>query len=287
MQSMSKPLKRKRQPAARKQGSKNADREQTPVGRFETVDIQSFLAERERRGTRVSDDVEAMRQQAGIIFRVGVDEPISETCLECLEFMSSAARDAAAAVDVLDNPELDDDPHLKTALKKYVEDTGEALTQIDKRLKDRGSSLTDLFPDLPDRAEDTAAWRDLIGRRLVIAHKILTVDYARVRREANRDFGKLYCLLRNINFVPAMTDFRNGRPFDVTIRGELLTRLPPVTPGSDDVMLGSSLILVCDDVQEGLQTFRLARVSDSEFLATSSLFDDFKLSIRKLEEPDA
>ena len=137
---MSKPLKRKRQPAARKQGSKNADREQTPVGRFETVDIQSFLAERERRGTRVSDDVEAMRQQAGIIFRVGVDEPISETCLECLEFMSSAARDAAAAVDVLDNPELDDDPHLKTALKKYVEDTGEALTQIDKRLKDRGSS---------------------------------------------------------------------------------------------------------------------------------------------------
>ena len=255
-------------------------------GKVVTVDAQRFFEERERRGAKIVD-VEALHEQAVITFPISPNDLISEMCLECMEFISSAARDAAAAIDVLDWLDGDDDAHLVTALKKYVEDTGEALKQIDARLKKRGSSLSELFPDLPARAEDTAAWKDLIGRRDVIAHKILTVDDEQVRQEADRDFRRLHALLRNIHFVPTVTDQQSGRLFQVLVRGTEVNRLVPVQPGSDiTANPGSSLILVCEDVQQGMLTFRLGRSPENRALVASSAVGSYRLDIHQLTAED-
>lgn len=204
------------------------------------------------------------------MFGVSEGDPISGTCIECMELVSSAARNAASAVAVLDRADPDRDAHLNVALKKYVEDTGEALKQLDKLLNDRCSSLAELFPDLSDGAEDTTTWKELIGRRDVIAHKILTIDDDRVRDEADQDFRMLYSLLRNISFVPKMTDVTNGSGIEVLFRVDELHRLPPITPGSNVTAIGASLILVHDDFQLGLQSLRLARSPDNELLIAAS-----------------
>ena len=76
---------------------------------------------------------------------------------------------------------------------------------------------------------------------------------------ANRDFNTLYRLLRNINFVPTMTDCDSGSIFEVIMRPEVLRHLPLVNPGSEPDDIGKSIILVCQDIQHGLLAFRLAR----------------------------
>lgn len=256
------------------------------MGRLVSVDARQWMAKREERGAEIVDmDAALVRSTVG--FSISSNDVISDLCVECTEFMGSAVRNAAEAVDVLDRRELDDDPHLMTALKKYVEDTGEALKQVDDRLKKRSSSLEDMFPDLPADAKDTATWRDLIGRRAVIAHKILTLDASRVRDEADRDFRSLLSLLRNINFVPALTDCQNGRLFAVQLRGTEIKRLPPIAPGSDATTeLGSSLILVCEDVNFGMVTFRLARSPENRLLVASSVAGTFNISLHRLSQPD-
>lgn len=217
------------------------------------------------------------------MFGVSEGDPISGTCIECMELVSSAARRAASAIAVLDRPEHVYDAHLSTALKKYVEDTGEALKQLDKLLNDRCSSLVELFPDLSDGAEDTTTWKELIGRRDVIAHKILTIDDDRVRDEADQDFRTLYSLLRNISFVPKMTDVANGRGIEVLFRVDELHRLSPITPGSNVTAIGASLILVHDDFRLGLQSLRLARSSDNELLIAASPAGCSTLSVHASE----
>lgn len=238
-----------------------------------------FLAVREKRGGRAVDP-ETLYEQSGIVFEFSPEDVVSELCVECMEFMLSAAQNAASAVGVLDCPDFDSHPHLMTALKKYVEDTGEALKQVDNRLRKAGSSLEGLFPDL--LGHDAAAWRSLVGRRDVIAHQVLTVDDNRVRAEANRDFRVLLSLLENINFVPVMTDHSNGRTFGVQLRAEVLHRLPAVEPDSDAAaVIGGSLIFVCHDAEQGLLTYRLARSPEDRLLFASSHPGAFNMSIYK------
>ena len=130
--------------------------------------------------------------------------------------------------------------------------------------------MAELFPDLSDGAEDTTTWKELIGRRDAIAHKILTIDNDRVRDEADQDFRTLHSLLRNISFVPKMTDITNGRGIEVSLRVDELHRLPAITPQSNVTAIGASLILVHDDFQLGLQTLRLARSPDNKLLIAAS-----------------
>ena len=284
-EAMSKSSKRKPQPAARQQRPAEARDRQVPDGKITTADPRTFLAERQRRGARVVD-VETLFEQSVVTFEYSSDDLLSDTCIECEEFLASAARNAASAIEVLERLAAGDDAHLRAALKKYVEDTGEALKQVDDRLKKGGSSLDELFPDLPSRADDTAAWRDLIGRRDVIAHKILTVDDDLVRQEADRDFRTLHGLLRNIHFVPTVSNLRDGQMFKMHLRAEELHRLPPVQPGSDVTAVpGSSLILVCQDMQQGMLTFRLARSHDNRLQLASSVVGNYNLSIYTHEDP--
>ena len=130
-----------------------------------TTDSASWLAKRERCGaTRV--EMDEMYKDAVVIFPISTSNPIAEPCVEMSEFMSAAARSAVAGVEVLDRLNTEDDPHLVAALKRYVEDTGQALKEVDNRLKKLRSGLNELFPEIP-------LWKSLIGRRDVIAHQIL------------------------------------------------------------------------------------------------------------------
>ena len=120
-------------------------------------------------------------------------EEISETCIRLEEFNSSAARNAKSALGLisrLGNFKDRKDQDLLTALKKYVEDTCEAIKVVDSTLKDRGVKLQNLLFEIPDATCDgDMSWRNLVGRRDVIAHQLLTVDDERVYQEAVRDLA--------------------------------------------------------------------------------------------------
>ena len=111
----------------------------------------------------------------------------------------------------MDGTEGARDPDLAIALRKYVEDTCEAVKQVDNALRKRGSSLGTLLFEVPDRAQGEMSWRDLVARRDVMAHRLLTVDDKRVRREAHRDFGRLHEMLSRVYFVPVKSDFDAAR----------------------------------------------------------------------------
>ena len=253
-------------------------------GRLIRVNASSFIAKRERRGAK-RVEVDELMEQSEIVFQISENDIVSELCIECMEFMASASRNAAAAVDVLERLDESMDPHLLAALRKYVEDTGLALKEVDNRLKNRRSSLTDLFPEFSDNSADVATWRSLIGRRDVIAHRILSVDDMRVREEANRDFKTLYSLLRNINFVPTMIDWDSGRIFAIRLRAEVLRRLPAVDPGSKPQEIGTSVILVCEDIKHGLLTFRVARSPQDTLLFASTRVGSVRITVQTESKP--
>ena len=80
--------------------------------------------------------------------------------------MASAARNCKSALRVIARLHGSDalkDPDLLTALKKYVEDTCEAIKEVDNTLKRNKSSLTSLLFEIPDKtAGHEASWRNLI-----------------------------------------------------------------------------------------------------------------------------
>ena len=183
------------------------------------TDSASWIAERERRGaTRV--EMDEMFDDAVVVFPASTGSPIAEPCIEMYEFMSAATRSAAAGVEVLDRLNTEDDPHLVAALKRYVEDTGQALKEVDNRLKKLHSGLNELFPEI-------SSWKGLISRRDVIAHRILTLDDDKVREEANRDFRALCQLLSNIHFAPTVIDLEQGIGPQVIARSKELLDLAP------------------------------------------------------------
>ena len=189
-------------------------------------------------------------KQAEIIWHLEEGVAVSEECIEMEEFMSNAARNARRAIDVLDRIDNIDDPDLLTALKKYVEDTCQSIKEVDDRLKKHESSLSALFPEVPDEAENQASWRNLIGRRDVIAHRLLSIDDRRIYDEAKRDFGLLHELLRNVYFVPTVTHFKGGEGFSVLLKPEVIARLRPVGEEGRKIRIGESFTFVCDDTEQ-------------------------------------
>lgn len=107
--------------------------------------------------------------------------------------------------------------------------------------------------------------RDLVGRRDVIAHNLLTVDDQKVRREAQRDFGTLLEMLSRVYFVPVKSDSDAGRYVDFAIRGDALGRLSPAEPGSK-VAIGQSLVFVYEDERHGFGTYRWGRGANNKIL---------------------
>ena len=181
-----------------------------------TTDTATWLAKRERHGaTRV--DMDEMNQDAVVNFPISTNKTIAEPCVEMSEFIAAAARSAVNAVEVLDRLNTEDDPHLVAALKRYVEDTGQALKEVDNRLKKLHSGLNELFPEIP-------SWKSLIRRRDVIAHQILTLDDGKVREEADRDFRSLCQLLSNIHFDPTIIDIEQGIGPEFRVRSNFTAR---------------------------------------------------------------
>ena len=151
-------------------------------------------------------EIPELFKQSQVIWQLAEGVEVSETCVALEEFMSNAARNAQSAINVIARMEGNEDHDLVAAMKKYVEDTGQSIKEVDDRLKEKESSLSALFSEIPDESEDEVSWRNLIGRRNVIAHKLLSVDNKQVYEEAKRDFASLHQLLSNIYFVPTITN---------------------------------------------------------------------------------
>ena len=245
--------------------------------RTTTTDLADWLAKRERRGaTRV--ETEEMYEDAVVIFPISTNSPIAEPCVEMSEFMSAAARSAVAGVDVLDRLNTEDHPHLVAALKRYVEDTGQALKEVDNRLKKLHSGLNELFPEIP-------SWKSLIGRRDVIAHQILTLDDNKVRDEADRDFRALCQLLSNVHFSPTIIDLEQGIGPEVVIRSDQLRGLVASEAGQEAFLLGGTLVIVCLDARKGIVTFRLGRGPNNRALMAVSHPGEYGFTVSEVNPP--
>lgn len=206
--------------------------------------------------------------QAQVLWHITDKDVVSETCLHAGEIMASGARNCRRALDLMartDGTEGERDPDLATALRKYVEDTCEAIRKVDDALVKRGSGLATLLFEIPDRSHDEMSWRELVGRRNVIAHNLLSVDDQRIRREAERDFGRLYEMLSRVYFVPVKSDFDAGRYVGSTIRGDALGRLSPAEPGSK-VAIGQGLVFIYEDERHGFVAYRWGRGANNEIL---------------------
>ena len=222
--------------------------------------------------------MDAMFDDAAVIFPASTSRPIAEPCVEMYEFISAASRSAAAGVEVLDRLNTEDDPHLVAALKRYVEDTGQALKEIDNRLKKLHSGLNELFPEI-------SSWKDLISRRDVIAHKILTLDDDKIRKEADRDFRALCQLLSNIHFAPTVIDLEQGIGPEVAIRSNQLRKLAPSEAGQKALVLGGALVVVCLDARKGIVTFRLGRSPNNKVLLGVSHPGEYTFTFSKMSLP--
>ena len=198
--------------------------------------------------------------QGKIIWPIRSDQDVSEACVHAEEFMSSAARTCRRAQSVMARMRQDEgrnDADLMAALKKYVEDTCGAIKEVDNGLKRHGSSLETLLFEIPGESDDQVSWRNLIGRRDVIAHQLLTVDDERVHREAERDFDSLEELISRVYFAPIKSDFRAGLGAGPLMRREAFDKLTPVRDKRPRI--GTSIVFVYDDVVDGFVCLRIGR----------------------------
>ncbi|MYB15452.1 MAG: hypothetical protein F4X41_00230 [Chloroflexi bacterium] len=265
---------RQKRQSARQGRHRKQDR---PRGEIRTVDAQEFINKRIEHGARLVDDSRELVDEAEIIWSINPGEDlVSQLCVECLEFMNLAARNSGRAVELLEDPRTEGDHHRSTALKKYVEDTGQALKEIDNRLKVRGSSLIALFPELPKEI-----WRDLLARRNVIAHRILSVDDKRVREEAGRYFRDLYRLVRRIEFSPVMVNLKTGLIPGPQFKGSVLLDLPLVAPGMQP-KLGEALIVVYE-TEKGVLALRFGRTNANTLAIASSIPGEFDFKLYKVQ----
>ena len=218
-------------------------------------------------------EVSELYRESQVAWRIGPEEELSETCIHLEEFLSSAARNSRNALRLMDRMRSSGDPntdHL-TALKKYVEDTCEAIKVVDNTLRGHGSSLDSLLFEIPrEGSEDELSWRSLIGRRDVIAHDLLTVDDNQVHREARRDFNSLHQLLSRVKFAPAKTDFGSDQGLSPFIKGDAWKGLKPSEHGRTP-SIGECLIFVCEDKIEGFLSFRFGRTEGNSILMGASL----------------
>ena len=231
-----------------------------------TVNAQRFISKLVKHGASQVSIAELVAQ-GQIIWKIGPDQVISAACLRAEEFMLSAFRTCQRARGIMarmEDGEGRNDADLMAALKKYVEDTCGAIKEVDNELKRKRSSLETLLFEIPAQSDDDqVSWRNLIGRRDVIAHQLLTVDDERVYREAERDFGSLEELISRVHFAPITTDFRAGRGAAPLMRTEALDKLTPVV-GGERPRIGTCIVFVFEDVVDGFVCLRMARTKTNK-----------------------
>ena len=239
--------------------------ENNPMNRTDTRSTKRFVSRLVNHGASLVS-LEELVAEAQIIWRIRSDQEVSKACLHAEEFMASAARNCRRAMSVMDRMGQDEgrrDADLVTALKKYVEDTCEAIKQVDNELKRYDSSLETLLFEIPGQSDEQISWRNLVGRRDVIAHQLLTVDDRRVYREAERDFYSLQEFISRVYFAPVKTNLRAGRGATPLLRTEVLNRLTPVV-GGERPRVGTSLVFVFEDVGDGFLCIRMGRTEKNK-----------------------
>ena len=252
------------------------------TGKFEKI-----IAKLLRHGAR-QVTTRNLFEEAVLVWHLSEERPLSHTCIKLEEFMRSAARNCRAAVEVIEKIDSSGthDRDLFTALKKYVEDTCEAIKVVDDDLKRNGSSIAELITELPSESDhDVATWRNLIGRRGVIAHQLLTVDDQRVYQEAVRDFKPLYQLLSYVCFVPVKTDIENDQTeFSPMIKTKWIEGLTPANAG-ERPKIGTALTFICDDESLGFVAIRMGISDQRELLVSSSQEMNLSISVHALQVP--
>ncbi len=228
-----------------------------------------------KRGAKLVE-LDKLFEQCQIVWRIQGDDRLSETCISLEELVANAARNAQNAIGVMKRMEQVSDHDLMTALKKYVEDACQSLKDADNILKKKRSSLAGLFVEIPEEAEGRASWRNLIRRRDVIAHNLLTIDNDKVHEEARRDFSRLHALLSHIHFVPTVS--HEGKMISPILKTEALRNLDPVTE-MDSFKPGESLVFIYEDDAENISSFRMGRSKKNKLLVASSRHGKFNLSI--------
>ena len=230
-------------------------------------------------------EIRELFKESEVIWQIRPDQEMSDTCIQLEEFMASGARNTQRALHVIERMGGSDnrqDRDLVTALKKYVEDSCEAIKVVDNKLRENGSSLESLLFEIPnDTLDDEISWRNLIGRRDVLAHSLLTVDDNRVHVEAVRDFGLLDQLLSKVYFAPVRTSFASNKGFMPLFKTRILTRLAASRAG-ETPSIGQSLIFVCEDIDEGFVSFRMGRSTNNKLLLASSRTGKFQFSLYTL-----
>ena len=241
--------------------------ENIPMSGTQTVNAHRFVSKLVRHGASQVSIAELVAQ-GQIIWAIGPDQVLSGTCIRAEEFMLSAARSSRRARGIMARMmrgEGRKDADLMTALKKYVEDTCGAIKEVDNVLKRKGSSLETLLFEIPGQSADQVSWRNLIGRRDVIAHQLLTVDDEMVYREAERDFGSLEELISRVYFGPITTDFRAGRGAQPLLRLEVLDKLTPAVAG-ERLRIGTSIVFVFEDLVDGFVCLRMGRTEANKIV---------------------
>ena len=252
------------------------------ASRIGRANLERLVARKIRHGAKQVETADLM-DQAQIVWSITDEDVVSEICIHADELMASGARSCRGALDVMarmDGTEGRKDPDLAIALRKYVEDTCEAVKQIDNALKKRGSSLGTLLFEVPDRAQGEMSWRDLVGRRDIIAHQLLTVDDKRVRREAHRDFGRLHEMLSRVYFVPVKSDLDAGKGIAPMLKTEAVRRLSPTEPGRQPT-IGQSLVFVCEDERQGFIALRIGRTAKNRALIAGPA-GDYRITVAGL-----
>ena len=166
-----------------------------------------------------------------------------------------------------------------------MEDTCEAIKVVDDGLQSKGSNISELLPEIPQYSKgDEASWRNLIGRRDVLAHQLLTIDDHRVYQETVRDFKPLHQLLSYVNFVPVKTGIESGGlGFPPMIKTKWIEGLTPAIAGQSS-KIGTALTFICDDETLGFVAVKLG-ISDQRMLLISSSQEiQLSLSVFPLQE---
>ncbi len=205
-----------------------------------------------------------------IVWTIKSGAQISEKCISLMELMGSACRNARNVTKIIERINVNTgDDDLIAALKKYVEDACQALKEIDSILKKGESGLTNLFPEIPNKSDNGVSWRNLIGRRDVIAHNLLSLDNERVYDEAKRDFIQLKRLLSYIDFAPTMNIEGGEMSCSLAVKGDFFRSLEPIEQLDQGFQIGNSLILVYENSDGTFSWLRIGRSTKNTLLLAS------------------
>lgn len=109
------------------------------------------------------------------------------------ERIETNIKDAVECYKRMEENSLFDDKDLLAALARYVENTGEAITQLDVLTHEKLFAMLTEVP-VDDDEDGALTWKNLKGIRIRLAHKFWDTDYGIVLSTVRDDFPVLATL---------------------------------------------------------------------------------------------